>query len=445
MKKRRINFRILLLAALLLSMSACSWESGESLYSLPELPLQYYDLQKQIDQVLATGAESISPASGFNRQAIQLVDLNGDGQQEAVSFLSTQEDQPLRIYIYQLNGSSYSIKTVISEDGEGFDSIFYEDLNDDGQSEIIAGVKVGESAFKAMSVYSIADGKPSLLMSSDYTKYALYDIDGDQSNNLIVIRYDNTTLTGMVDMYKYDEQLQLITLNQSAAMSVGIGEVQRIKTGVLVDGYPAVFIDSGYQDTGLITDVFACRKDGFVNITLDTSVGVSTSTIRQHNISVTDINNDGIMDFPHPFQLAPYDKGDTEDFWIMNWRSYTLSGLEEPVISTYHNFADGWYFVLPEDWVENLTLRRINSAGERAIVFSLFQNNGGPPTDVLTLYTLSGDDRLALAQLEGRFLVTEGPDMAIAAEIGEGAGEYALTQQQVIEGVGLINKDWITG
>ena len=214
-----------------------------------------------------------------------------------------------------------------------------------------------------------------------------------------------------------------------------------------MDGYRALYVDSAYGDTGFVTDIFASRADGFVNITLDEASGVSTTTERQHTIFATDINSDGITDFPHPFLLKPYGQSDTEeDFWIMKWRSYTLSGLEEPVLSTYHNFSDEWYFILPDNWVDILSLRRVNGTGERAIVFALDIYGTGHPVDMLTIYTLTGDNRQLLAQTGDRFVIYSGSDTIVAGELNPDMPDgYTITQQQVLNSVFSIERDWITG
>ena len=447
MKKRWGKLKIILAAALLLPLCACSWESGDTLYSLPELPPQYYDLQKQIDQVQEAGAKSIAPAAGYNRQAIQLVDLDGDGKQEAVSFFSVGEDLPLRIYVYKLSGSVYHVYTIISEDGESFDSIYYEDVDGDGINEIIAGVKVGQGALKVISVYSIAEEQAVQLMSSDYTDYTIFDINNDGIPNILLIRYDDAAMSGQVDKYVFDQNSRLLILSQSAPMSAGIGAVQRLRGGTLVDGYPALFVDSSYGETGYVTDIFANRADGFVNITLDQTSGVSTATVRQHAIFASDINNDEITDFPHPVQLMPHDEtAAEEDFWIMKWRSFALSGLEEPVLTTYHNFSDEWYYILPDNWVDVLSLRRISATRERSIEFSLDIGGIGQSVDVLTIYVFTGDSRQMLAQSDGRFVIYSSADTVVAGKLSGGVpSEYAVTQQQVINSVFPIEKDWITG
>ncbi|MFR6379121.1 MAG: hypothetical protein ACLUNZ_04125 [Evtepia sp.] len=60
-----------------------------------------WNLQARINQEKGN-AESIAPLSGENRQAIQLVDVDRDGEQEAISFFrDTSSDTPLTIVIFK--------------------------------------------------------------------------------------------------------------------------------------------------------------------------------------------------------------------------------------------------------------------------------------------------------------------------------------------------------
>ena len=80
------KWRALLLAALPLLLSGCMLSASvEDLYALPQLPGEYRDLSQQIDEILASGAEYTSPSSGTNLQSVQLVDLDGDGNEEALA------------------------------------------------------------------------------------------------------------------------------------------------------------------------------------------------------------------------------------------------------------------------------------------------------------------------------------------------------------------------
>ena len=72
------NWLICLL--MLLCLSGCYLKTGEELYSLPQPPEDYLDLQNALSAVLDEGAEYAAPVSGANRQSVQLVDLNADGE-----------------------------------------------------------------------------------------------------------------------------------------------------------------------------------------------------------------------------------------------------------------------------------------------------------------------------------------------------------------------------
>ena len=74
-----------LLALGLICLSGCMFGSVEEMYALPKSSQAYVDLQTKINSEKGF-AEFIAPLSGENRQTIQLVDVDGDGLQEAVTF-----------------------------------------------------------------------------------------------------------------------------------------------------------------------------------------------------------------------------------------------------------------------------------------------------------------------------------------------------------------------
>ena len=82
----KIGSRVFALAALLLLLSGCAFSSPEELYAVPRASEDYQNLQDQIDQVRSAGAEYAGPLQGTNTQPVQLMDLDGDGVQEAVAF-----------------------------------------------------------------------------------------------------------------------------------------------------------------------------------------------------------------------------------------------------------------------------------------------------------------------------------------------------------------------
>lgn len=52
--------------------------------------------------------------------------------------------------------------------------------------------------------------------------------------------------------------------------------------------------------------------------------------------------------------------------------------------TTYHNVADGWYLIVPEEWKDQITLRRRDSIGQRSVIF--YHLEGEEPTPFLVIY-----------------------------------------------------------
>ena len=91
----------LVLAICMLGLGGCMFGNVDEMYALPKSSEAYVNLQAKINQEKGS-AEYIAPLSGENRQTIQLVDVDGDGVQEAVAFFrDTTSENPLKIVIFK--------------------------------------------------------------------------------------------------------------------------------------------------------------------------------------------------------------------------------------------------------------------------------------------------------------------------------------------------------
>ena len=107
-KKMWILLLPLLLSGCMISVSA------EELYALPKLPEVYEALSVQLAEALSSGGEYAPPQAGGNLPPVQMVDLNGDGSDEALAFVRvSSEERPLRIYIFRAVENGYEQAGVI--------------------------------------------------------------------------------------------------------------------------------------------------------------------------------------------------------------------------------------------------------------------------------------------------------------------------------------------
>ena len=80
------SVRILPVLMSLMLLTGCTVPSGDELLAAPRPSSNYQTLQVKLEELLASGVSYTTPAAGENRSSVQLVDLNGDGIEEAITF-----------------------------------------------------------------------------------------------------------------------------------------------------------------------------------------------------------------------------------------------------------------------------------------------------------------------------------------------------------------------
>ena len=166
----RRYFPVFIALAMIVSlMSGCGFSRinyGDFL-AVPKIPSEYSQLQQEIDRLLGADGEFAAPVSGYRRQAIQLEDLDKDGVKEAVVFIRTTAEKPLKLCLFVMTDGKYKLKASIEGEGSAFDSVFYNDFTEDGYSEIVIGRSLGADIPKVISVYAInEDGFYELLSNT---------------------------------------------------------------------------------------------------------------------------------------------------------------------------------------------------------------------------------------------------------------------------------------
>ena len=139
---KRIGLLLALLAAAL-GLGGCGYDASvEELFTLPRMAEGYTDLAQQLDGLLNQGYEYASPTGGRNIQSVQMVDLDGDGRQEALAFMRRSSDEkPLKIFVFRMENENYQPYCTIESSGTAVDSVYYQDLNGDGCRDDILDVE----------------------------------------------------------------------------------------------------------------------------------------------------------------------------------------------------------------------------------------------------------------------------------------------------------------
>ena len=244
-------------ALLTLLLSACMFNSSpEEMYELPHIPEEYATLQEKIDELVTAGAEYAAPTSGTNIQSVQLVDLDGDGTEEAVAFFrNSTEEKPLKIYIFRSAHEDYERAALIESSGMSIYSVRYVDLDGDSRREILVGWRLS-AELQALGVYALQGDRVQPLMFSMYSRYEVLDFDEDGLQEVVVLRSD--TDGNSVAEY-YDWSGKTLEITSVAPLSMTMAELRSVDMGTLREGERALFVTGVSEDTRAITDILIQR------------------------------------------------------------------------------------------------------------------------------------------------------------------------------------------
>ncbi len=427
---------------LLLALTGCAGATPEDLYAPPQLSERYLKLQTAINQMLASGASYAPPVAGPHRQAMQMEDLDGDGVGEVIAFFNFQgSDRPLRIYIFRQTEDGYEEAARIEGEGSGIDGISYTDMDGDGVKEIAVGWQT--QGLNLLSVYTVNEFQVSQILSADYSEYTVCQLNPGAKSDILTLRLSPSERNGEATLYSLTADGEVV--RSSARLSAGVTELLRVRSTPLVDGRDAILLESRLGEDGYVSDILTFRDGALTNITLSEASSLSEGTLRNPEIYCRDIDGDGVLDVPRPIAVPSVQE---TPYYRIEWTCYASDGAPRLTAHTYNNATDGWYFTLPEEWVEHLAVRRSGEvAGERAVIFSLVNEDGSIGPDFLAIYALTGDKRSARASSAGRFMLRSENETIYAASVlgDETVLGVQLSREFVRTRFGLIYSEWITG
>ncbi len=441
-------------AALVCALSGCMIVSSpDELFSLPKLPEEYVDLERQIEALMNNGYEYAAPTGGENVQLVQMVDLDSDHIDEAVVFLRKATDaKPQKICVFQNLSGGYHPVAMIEESASSISYVEYCDMNNDGNLEIIVGWRMmgvqdanvilpantTELALtRVVSVYNMERYACQKILETNYNQYNVMDLDYNGVPELIVIAGNSN---GNCDAAVYQWNMGALDKKYTVRLSVPPAMLREVYQGGLQGGATGLFVTGVIDEQTLVTDILVLSEDGFKNCTMNEQTGISNLIYRESKIDARDINSDGVLELPISYELK---KKNPKDFsnWGISWTAFSETGKAQVVENTYHNLTDGWYLVLPESWKDLISITDISSTpGERAITFGIYRKETDEPLNILTIYTETGDSREYKASKGKRFVLLREAATIYAAEFAEDSQYWTgtMTREALEAGFHII-------
>lgn len=449
----------LILATVLLCVVATGCEAMqpiEELYQLPQLPGEYTHLETQIDALLKEGAQYAAPVSGSNLQAVQMVDLDGDGNQEALVFLRNEtQEKPLEIHIFDNDGDDFNHTDTIYGNGTQIYSVSYQDFNQDGHLELIVGWRVSAEV-QALSVYTLEEDGPRELMTSDYVRYIVTDLNADGVLGIVVLRADSEGQgDGVAAVYQWKDES--MAMASSASLSITMGELSqqgRVTQGVLQDGRTAVFVTGVTADGLGVVDVLIWEDELLKNVVFSSQSGVSSLISPFLSLYPADMNGDGVTEVPVAVAMPNlYEEFGLETSleYCIDWIHLNSKGEWETAMTTYHHAEQGWYLVLPTDWMDVVTVERYTVDVDEAttVFYRMVEDETGMRVAeaFMRISYLTGDNREYNAVGGNHFVLSRQTSAIITAEFYDANASWAtpLNEDSLRNAFYTITAEWKLG
>lgn len=460
MKKR---FFLLILSCFLL-LTGCSgpsilFRSIDELYSLPKASQEYTQLQDLLQNLLNEGLEYAPPVSGSNTQPVRLYDMDGDGNPEALAFFrdTATDTAQLKIYIFHQNEKGeYEQASIIEGEGSEINSVLLTQLVDGKSSttEMVVSWQMANAthAVYTLSAYSFNNWQPvELITPTAYTRYTAVDLDSDGEDELLLFHVEGGD-TSVSTAEFYDRSGERMEMTSTANLSTSIAAIEKIRSSQLASHLPVVYVTGSVVDkdggsSAQITDVFLLKKGLLCNVTLNSETLDSDTTLRYALTGGQDINEDGVLEIPHPYLLPSFDKSSSDVFYAIDWHQYFSDGSYVSMSTTYYNSSDGWYLELPADWEDKFSLARqdvtTGSTIERGIVF-YYTGGSKKGQPFLAIYKNTGSNRIQRSATPGRSVLCSDSSTVYSMELLDSSSDLSLSESALKAAFHLIVTDWST-
>ena len=430
----------------LLLLGGCTFPSGDDLLAAPRPSTNYQTLQVELEDLLASGVSYTAPTGGENRSSIQLVDLDGDGVEEAIAFFrgsTSATSNNFQIYIYKRQGDQYVCTGTVEGQGTAVQSVDYPVITPDGRRGMVVTWRLTGDGTGALTMCDFDNAcVPGVLLETEYSAMELTDLTGDGARDLLLLTTDPGGRR-VARLYQYQDDELLLA--GEAATSPETVSVERMRSGRVQMNQPAVFAEERMANgVGLTTDIFVYNNDTLINLALDGEDSITRSTYRPVSVYATDINADGITELPRAVLMAGYtDAAASDAVFMLDWHVYSVDRPPVAVATTYDNISDGWRLNIDSAWHDRITAVKTTDSGLSSVTFSEYISVG-QQIPLFTIYTATGSTREYYAGRSDLLQLGESAQAVYFARIADDAEQSALaiSEQDIKNGFSLVKQDW---
>ena len=324
------------------------------------------------------------PTDGEYRSAFVMNNLDSDSDEEVIVFYTLKSDEST-VRMNVLDKIEDKWQSVYDEPGYGSEviSVVFDDLNKDGDTEIICSWSLYESqSSKVMTIHSAHTEKAKpielkTLVSQSYSFSGLADFDSDGFDEILIIWTDSSNVSNVgavlpktsAILLKMTEDDTISPLGQPVTMDSSVSAYGDMHLQTSKDSDRLIaFLDAYKGEDTMITEVLWWDpvKYTLVAPLFDPVTLSNTATLRSPAVPASDIDDDGTIEIPVNWQNTALEQGPItpdddsgsmqqvgKQVNLTTWMNVVQGGLV-PKSYSFINCTAGYSFTVPNKTAESL-------------------------------------------------------------------------------------------
>lgn len=360
LKKVKSLIKRIVLLFFVFIFQSCNFRE-ENIIVKPMIPKEYEMAIGKIKYFVAPNSKLTSPIDGENKNSIYLLDFDGDKNSDIVYFIKTSDlFSPLKIGL--IKSSSFINAVSYGFVGDEIHKFYYSDLDKDKKVEFIIGNYKNNS--KEVFILKEIEGILRVVFKSEYEDFAINDIDGDGTDEILLIRKDEFPFLNILkaEGEKFNS-LYVVPLDK------GTKHYKNITYCKLNKSQNGIVIDSLIGEELALTQILVLDKKKIKNLFLNSQNHICENGIKAYYIKSQDIDGDGFIEVAMPEINNSFQN---KNIWINNWYKIDEKGNLIYSCSTYGD--DSYYFLIPKK-IQNNFIIKYNQKDYESVSFYLKDSN----------------------------------------------------------------------
>src|SRR5690606_24128328 len=289
--------RLLISILAIFFITGCSfYEPNTSLMSQPKLPGTKAELKESLSKYIPNNADLLTPINSEKNNPIMLVDLDGDGKEEAIVFYQSNVKTELAKGIILKNNNGWEKVASIDGGGAVLVDLQFTDITNDNRKEIIAGFTYSEeSTERGLLIYDIfSEETPKLLLDESYSHFLVDNFDEKEAQELILIKFDKGKFNTLL---LYGQEKDTFVVRDRLELDPYINGYYNLISGKVSTTKNGIMLDASIGAHSATTYIIVVEENRLQNMYSQIAEKPLNDTFKIAAVKSEDINFDGILEY----------------------------------------------------------------------------------------------------------------------------------------------------